>query len=424
MNALPSSSQAFANEGLVNTANLTDGKVSSDVSRHNRHYEPSFRGYQVEACQTFMGPSTLSSSPKSSSSHCENNNKTQGNNSLLSLPLDDFESLEQWVSTEDFFDVNYLIESQSASDTQLISSGCAAEIEGGDKRFDLGGQLKLAEHPFETRRVYQREASGSIFLGCQSPSASSNAAESDTKQQSTSTSPEGTVKQPVNSTGDMVSVDASESVQGDNDSRFAQLGGSRPQTVNAESFTTKNSLEIHFRKHTGENPFKCPDCGKRFPYKSILTRHSRKHTGEKPFQCKKCSKRFVCNFSLQNHLRRHAGEKPYTCEQCSKNFTTKSELNNHFKTHSTEKSYICEQCSKRFASNKNLQRHFRRHAGEKPFQCEKCSKRFVCNQNLQNHLRRHTGEKPYECEQCYKRFTTKSNLNVHSQIHTRAIASI
>ena len=47
----------------------------------------------------------------------------------------------------------------------------------------------------------------------------------------------------------------------------------------------------------------CSHCGKRFPTPSKLQRHSLSHTGEKPFSCNVCMKKFSQMAHLRNHLR-------------------------------------------------------------------------------------------------------------------------
>uniref|UniRef100_UPI003AAF1B75 uncharacterized protein n=1 Tax=Centroberyx gerrardi TaxID=166262 RepID=UPI003AAF1B75 len=216
-------------------------------------------------------------------------------------------------------------------------------------------------------------------------------------------------------TSDGKTSDSSEPEPEDSDDDWMET---REPQSGLNSLKSNEILVNHKKSNTGERPFSCSDCGKRFLRRGHLQAHMTSHTGEKPFGCSVCGKKFGRKGILQTHMTCHAREKPFDCKICGSRFGLKRHLEEHMRIHTGEKPFSCSVCSKRYSHSTDLVRHMRTHTGEKPFSCSVCNNSFTRRGILVKHMRSHTGEKPYSCSVCGKRFGRDYILKTHMRIHT------
>ncbi|XP_073819529.1 uncharacterized protein [Musca autumnalis] len=131
--------------------------------------------------------------------------------------------------------------------------------------------------------------------------------------------------------------------------------------------------------------FLCALCGFTCNSQPNLDVHYRRHTGERPFKCDHCDRRFYRMYDVQMHNLSHTGERPFKCTVCEKAFRRSGKLKIHMRTHTNERPYKCTECEKAFKQSKDLTVHRRIHTGERPYKCNVCESTFIQSNSLRLH---------------------------------------
>ncbi|CRK95389.1 CLUMA_CG008749, isoform A [Clunio marinus] len=178
-----------------------------------------------------------------------------------------------------------------------------------------------------------------------------------------------------------------------------------------KAFKSERKLKSHI---CGNSTFVCDFCGKRIQKKINVALHMNKHKKHrsKDFQCHICKSSYLHKVTLQRHIIKIHDDTKFCCTSCKQVFMSEESLKSHdccyFK-------FVCDICGKRSHNRNSLARHIDTHRKyrTKDYHCDICKTSFFNKFGLHRHVSEFHEERKFSCASCRKSFTLERSLKSH-----------